>query len=101
MKHGILTELEDAIFNELYELKDFKKFFIAVKALIDGLEKEELKDLSRVVASQVFLHRFGEEATAFLVIDIESERALLPTEDNSCVTRIRRLLSEYEDEMEV
>ena len=90
-----ITEIENAIYDELFEIKDFKQFFIAVSALKKGLRKDELKDLMRAAGSEPFVKRFGEVATSLLVIDIEMERVLSPIKAPSPEKRVRTILDEY------
>lgn len=91
-----ITEIEDAIYDELFEIRDFKKFFIAVGALKGALKNDELKDLIRVVASNTFMHRFGEKAISIMVVDIEMEMVLSSIKAQSPEKRVRTILSEYE-----
>jgi hypothetical protein len=91
-----ITEIENAIYEELFEIKDFQNFFIAVCALKKGLRKGESTDLVRAVGSDAFVNRFGKTAISLLILDIETERVLPPIEAPSPVVRVRVILDEYE-----
>jgi len=95
-----MNELEKAIFNELEATIDFKGFFLKVSILQSHFNKTELKELARVITGEHFIFRFGGNAITYMNDNIHKERAL-PFNNISESVRIRRILAEYEIEMEV
>lgn len=95
-----MNELEKVIFNELEAAACFKEFFLKVSILQSHFNKKELKELSGVITGEHFINKFGGSVITYMNDNIHKERAL-PFNNISESVRIRRILAEYEIDMEV